>query len=273
VQPAVTRQKGGKIHDVRPEMTAGSRDDPFAGAYSRWAVPVTAAEAALTLRDDDLEAVWRALPDGSVQVARPCRGRVELYEVPPDGVPRLVDASPRSSRKVAAELMQGVAGVGFIVAFLATWVYRPAAWAIGASLVLYVVSFLLRWRSHVRPWVRERFGSDDEWSKVPWLVDGRPPTGNQMIAMSGIVARHSGNGVYRTLSDDTAELLTRELTAEGFLYWVHRIDHLGNADEVNHFGDEDEAAADADRWLDDDRELSKQNEWHKIMTYALTTAG
>lgn len=220
-------------------------------AYGRRVVAVETANAARRLRDGNLESVWRALPDGSVQVARPRWGRVELYTVSPGAPPELTESSARSKRKTVAEVLFVGSAAALVVGVVgAMFVSTGFLMLAGLTFVTFPLALLLRWRSHVRPWVRAHFGADDDWAIVPWRINGEPATGNQAIAMSALVSANGNRGRYRNAADGAVELLTRRGTA-------FRIDRLGNVSE----------AAGADwPWLSD-RELEAQDEWHEILTY------
>ena len=152
------------------------------------AVESTAAEA--TRREfansSTKEVVWRARADGTLELARRHRARVELYTVSLDGTPQLVATSERSRRAIAALVCAcGAAGVGF-----GTWVATGGeAWAFGLFAGLLVFGGILAGRIDrgllVRAWLRERFGTDEDWVIVPHKFDGAPATGNQLIAIGG----------------------------------------------------------------------------------------
>ncbi len=215
-------------------------------------VEVKTADAARKLRDGNFESVWRALPDGSVQVARPRWGRVELFTVFPWRAPQLTEWSSRSTRKVLAEVCLIGSGVSIPVGVIGSiFVSESFGLLFLVTFIGFPLGLLLRWRSNVRPWLRERFGGDDDWAKMPWRIDVEPATGNQAISMSGLVADGGACGRYRIATDGWLELLTNGGKRS------YRIDRLGNATEV--------LLPDA-RWLTD-LELNPQNEWHEILTY------
>lgn len=151
------------------------------------------------------DAVWRARSDGVVEVARAEWGRVELYEVHDDGTSRLVAASSRSASKVAASICAYGAGGSLVVGVLGVMFVSEGFAALAAlPLVLFPLTFVLRWRSNVRSWIRVRFGSDDDWADVPWRIEGTPTTGNQAVALAGLGAVR-----YRVLDDGAVEVVVR----------------------------------------------------------------
>lgn len=151
------------------------------------------------------DAVWRARSDGVVELARAEWGRVELYEVHDDGTSRLVAASSRSVSKVAATICAYGAGGSLVVGVLGAMFVSEGFVALAAlPLVLSPLTFVLRWRSTVRSWIRVRFGSDDDWADVPWRIEGTPTTGNQAVALAALGAVR-----YRVLNDGAVEVVVR----------------------------------------------------------------
>jgi hypothetical protein len=154
------------------------------------------------------DAVWRARSDGVVEVARAEWGRVELYEVHDDGTSRLVAASSRSASKVAASICAYGAGGFLVVGVLGAMVVSEGFAALTAlTFVLFPLTFVLRGRSNVRPWIRVRFGSDDDWANLPWEIEGTTTTGNQAVALAALANR--GTVRYRVLDDGALEVVVR----------------------------------------------------------------
>ena len=152
------------------------------------------------------DAVWRVRGDGVIEVARGEWGRVELYEVHADDIPLLVATSGRSARKVAASICAFGAGGSLVVGVPAAMFVNEGFAALAAlSFVLMPLSFVLRWTSQVRPWIRARFGTDDGWANVPWRIEGTPTTGNQAVALTTL----ADGGVlhYRALDDGALEVV------------------------------------------------------------------
>jgi hypothetical protein len=155
------------------------------------------------------DAVWRARPDGVVEVARGEWGRVELYEVHDDAIARLIATSPRSIAKVLSTLCAYASAIGLVVGVVGAMILGggPVLAVAALPFILLPLSFLLRWKSNVRPWIRQRFGADDDWADVPWELEGDPPTGSQAIALT-LLARTS-TVRYRVLEDSNLEVVVR----------------------------------------------------------------
>ena len=170
------------------------------------------------------EEVWRARPDGVVELVRAHCGRVELLEVLGDGTSLLVATSPRSIRKIAMTICEYAAFVSFVVGCLGS-IFAPGGGftvLLALALLLFPLSFLLGWKSRVRPWVRSRFGSDAGWANVPWKIHGGPTTGNQAIALSALAGGSTLR--YRVRDDGTLEVVSRGKQVE-----VLAVDRLGVA--------------------------------------------
>ena len=84
------------------------------------------------------EEVWRARPDGVVELVRAHCGRVELLEVLGDGTSLLVATSPRSIRKIAMTICEYAAFVSFVVGCLGS-IFAPG----GGFTVLLALALLL----------------------------------------------------------------------------------------------------------------------------------
>ena len=150
-------------------------------------------------------------------------GRVELFEVLGDGTSTLVASSPRSTRALAATACGYACGVFLIVGVPGAMFVSDAFFVLVALTFLAgPLAFLLRWRSRVRPWVRDRFGSDGDWVGVPWRIEGAVTTGSQAIALSALAERSSVS--YRVVDDGALEVVVRRKEVE-----VHSIDRLGAA--------------------------------------------
>lgn len=195
---------------------ADSRDDIYASAGKVVVVERAATDAAFKLvksgRDayhGRRDAVWRARRDGVVEVARGERGRVELYEVYNDGIAHLVAQSRRSVTKVAANLCGFAAVASVFVGVLGAIFVSEGfiALAVALMMVLSLLTLVLRWTSDVRPWLRAQFGSDGDWSQVPWKIEGTPTTGNQTLALTAIADDREVR--YRVVADGTLEAVIR----------------------------------------------------------------
>ena len=208
--------------------------------YSRRYAETAATETALALargrfvtRDGRRDAVWRARDDGIVELVRGYANRVQLLEVSGDGTSRVVASSPRSMRKTIASVLE-VAWLGaFVIGgalFLVSTSFAPL---LALTFVLAPLALLVRWRSDVRPWVRDHFGTDDDWAPVPWKLQGRPTTGNQVVALSRLVADRN-DARYRVLDGGDVELATRG--RHGQLIRVDRAGSVTAASDSKHKG-------------------------------------
>jgi len=170
------------------------------------------------------EVVWRARVDGTLELARRHRARVELYTVSRDGAPQLVATSERSRRAIAALVCAcGASGVGF-----GTWVATGGeAWAFGLFAGLLAFGGMLAGRIDrgflVRTWLRERFGTDEDWVVVPHRFEGEPATGNQLIAIAGLADARGERAVFRMLPTGMAEVA---IEREGAID-VYAVDAVG----------------------------------------------
>ena len=190
-------------------------------------VSVAAAQAAAYRFGNSAtkEVVWRAQPDGTLQVARRRRARVELYSVAADGTPELLEISRRSGRATAEYI--GAYG-GFAVGFATFLVRGGDAWGAGTAFLFVVAGWTLASRigpgSLVRAWLRERFGTDADWVTVPGnAILGATDTGNQLVAIAGLADARGEEAVYRNLPDGTVEAATKGHHS----IEIHAVDHRG----------------------------------------------
>jgi hypothetical protein len=205
-----------------------------AGYAARWA-DRAATDAALELAtaphelvyNGRIDAIWRVRPDAVVELARPNHGRVELLEVYGDGTSAVVAASSRSLRRTAASACAYATGASLVVGVPAAMLTGSAAFSALAALsfLLFPLTFLLRGRSPVRPWVRARFGTDDDWADVPTGIHGEPETGSQVIALC--TAAHRSTLHYQVVEGGSLEAVKRGKQVE-----VLRIDRSGETHVV-----------------------------------------
>jgi hypothetical protein len=147
----------------------------------------------------------------------------------------LLDASTRSLRRVASAYL---ATGSFFVAFASFLAYgstegsaisRVFGWICGLGVVCFVLGVVAaQGKDRVRPWLRERLGSDDGWTTVPRRVGSEPSTGNQLIAIAALADEHGGQAVFRELDDGTIEVATKK----GGLVERHAIDARGTTTSV-----------------------------------------
>jgi hypothetical protein len=201
------------------------------------------------------EVVWRARVDGTLELARRHNARVELYTVSHDGTPQLVATSERSHRAIAAVVCE-CAGFGVGVGI---WVaVGGKSWAFLLAIGLFVLCGLLAGYidrgSLVRSWLRERFGTDEDWVVVPHKFEGEPATGNQLIAIAGFVDARGERAVFRMLHNGIAEVAIARYGA----IEVYAVDAVGGVALVDRL---------------DLRSLGKvckvrgeRSEWHRVET-------
>ncbi len=219
---------------------------------------VAAADAARDLVGNSAKGIWRALPDGSIEVARPRRARVELYVAQPDGATQLIDASRRSVRRAVAEAgavgCWGLAALSIVgLMFTDGKSEDNFGVALVGAVALFVLFCLLGvGGARVRPWIRERCGTDADWTIVPRQVSRgfEPTSGNQLITAAAMADAEGGSIWVRKLDDGQVEVMTtRRKRAD---YYV--IDTAGTA-----------ALADSDSgkgWLT----RAPLEDWHVIRT-------
>jgi hypothetical protein len=155
------------------------------------------------------EAVWRARSDGIVELVRAYDAGVELFEVFGDGTVQRVASSSRSVRKRIAGVMAGAGLACFFIAFPLSFLVSTSF--MGLVMVwpaLALAAALVSGRSHVRPWVESRFGSDADWHNVPWRIEGNPTTGSQVIALSAEMGDRNDTR-YRILPSGRLEVAAR----------------------------------------------------------------
>jgi hypothetical protein len=233
---------------------AGGWGDPD---FARRTVQAAVAETTRRefARRGGKEVVWRARADGTLELARCVDARVELYAVSPDGTRQLVATSERSLRAIAPFVC---GAVGFVVGVGILMAADGAGWAFAlfAGLLALggMVGAYVDRRSLVRTWLRERFGTDEDWVVVPHTFEGEPATGNQMVAIGGLADARGERAVYRMLPDGTAEVAIR---CDGSTD-VHAVDAAGGVVLVERL---------SVRRLGKVRKVrGDRSEWHKVET-------
>ncbi len=177
-----------------------------------------AATAARSLAHGDVTARWRVV-DEAIEVVRDSHGRVELYRVAPDGTYGLVDQSPRSVRRVGGEVLGyagfGVAAAAFLGLAVADEIGNDAladAMKLTFFLIfptLAVIGLLTPSSERaVRRWIRQRFGTEDGWSRVPRRAELGTATGNQQVVASSLADEAGRDALARLRDDGTLEVAT-----------------------------------------------------------------
>jgi hypothetical protein len=176
------------------------------GEWRGRTVPIETAEAARALATKSpWNYAWRPLRDGSLEVAHIADRRVVLHRFRP-GVaePELLAESARTSRLSAALMCS------FVPAFVSLiLIFAVSPWFILVMLGfvgLLVLGVRLDEQPGLRPWVRERFGSDEDWATMPRVVGDLPATGNQLIALCAFADSHKDAVLYRPLVHGTVEV-------------------------------------------------------------------
>jgi uncharacterized membrane protein YphA (DoxX/SURF4 family) len=236
------------------EPSGGGWGDPN---FAPRAVESAAAEATRSDFADSStkEVVWRARVDGTLELARRHSARVELYTVSRDGTPQLVATSERSRRAIVAAVCAcggfGVGGGIWLAVGGKSWAF---ALAIGLFVLCGVLAGHIDGGSLVRTWLRERFGTDEDWVVVPHRFEGEPATGNQLIAIGGLADARGERAVFRMLHNGVAEVATER---DGAIE-VYAVDAVGGVALVDRL---------------DLRSLGKvckvrgeRSEWHRVET-------
>jgi hypothetical protein len=169
-------------------------------------VPIAAVLGARDLASKEpWSYAWRALPDGSLEVAHIADRRNQLHILRP-GAPG-VELVARSDRQSGASRALGLCI--YAALFSLVLIFWIAWWFVLVVAGFAALGFLgsrLDARPPLRDWLRAREGSLDGWVRMPRVVGDLPATGNQLLALCALAESNKHVVVYRVLPRGTVEV-------------------------------------------------------------------
>ena len=209
-------------------MADGGASEPV----TRPVDPATAA-AARESTSEPWASRWRALPDGSLQVAREDDHRIALlvFRAGSDR-PELVAQSEQKS------LLLRMLGGAWILAFFALFlVFAVSPWfaALLAVLIGVIAVGVVRDPGlTVEKFLVER-GAEASWTRMPRVVGEAPASGNQLIALCALAEEHKRHVCFRNLLRGTVEVAVPRDRGYDVL-WIDRAGVLRKARSVERGG-------------------------------------
>jgi hypothetical protein len=179
---------------------------PDEGQPFRATVPIAAVLGARELASKEpWNYAWRALPDGSLEVAHIADRRNQLHILRP-GTPgaELVARSDRQSE--ASRALELCIYAAFFSVVLIFWIAWWFVFVVAGFAALGFLGSRLDVRPPLRDWLRARDGTLDGWVRMPRVIGDLPATGNQLLELCALAESNRNVIVYRVLPRGTVEV-------------------------------------------------------------------
>jgi hypothetical protein len=153
-------------------------------------------------------------------------GRLDHYVVHRDGTTELIATRGSSARSTWGRRLQKAGFIGSLVSFVAGFVFQTEIllWFFFAGFLTVIAGTFLISRQDLETYLRNRTGSDEGWTQLPYKLGGWPARSSlQLEAVKELSNQGEGSANVRDREDGLVEVVT---TRKGSRY-THLVDQDG----------------------------------------------